>query len=152
MKTPVKFITFVSVLVAAGALAAGCGSSSSSSSSTASTAAGTTSTAAGTPSTATGTPAAAPVAIAADASALAFDKTAITVPAGDATFNFNNPASIPHNFSIKGADGTEVGATATVTGQAAPPLTVTLKAGTYTFYCSVPGHEAGGMKGTLTVQ
>jgi uncharacterized cupredoxin-like copper-binding protein len=26
-----------------------------------------------------------------------------------------------------------------------------LKAGTYTFYCSVPGHEAAGMKGTLTV-
>jgi uncharacterized cupredoxin-like copper-binding protein len=28
----------------------------------------------------------------------------------------------------------------------------TVKSGTYTFYCSVPGHEAGGMKGTLTVR
>ena len=27
-----------------------------------------------------------------------------------------------------------------------------LKPGTYTFYCSVDGHEAAGMKGTLTVK
>jgi uncharacterized cupredoxin-like copper-binding protein len=29
---------------------------------------------------------------------------------------------------------------------------VKLKPGTYTFYCSVPGHEQAGMKGTLTVK
>jgi uncharacterized cupredoxin-like copper-binding protein len=28
----------------------------------------------------------------------------------------------------------------------------TLPAGTYEVYCSQPGHEAAGMKGTLTVQ
>jgi len=31
-------------------------------------------------------------------------------------------------------------------------VTVTLKPGTYQFYCPVPGHKAAGMKGTLTVQ
>jgi uncharacterized cupredoxin-like copper-binding protein len=29
---------------------------------------------------------------------------------------------------------------------------VTLKPGTYTFLCEVPGHAAAGMKGTLTVK
>ena len=30
-------------------------------------------------------------------------------------------------------------------------VTATLPAGTYTFYCSVFGHESSGMRGTLTV-
>ena len=43
-----------------------------------------------------------------------------------------------------------LGATATFQG-GTRTLTLTLPPGTYTFYCSVPGHEAAGMKGTLTV-
>ena len=30
-------------------------------------------------------------------------------------------------------------------------VTADLKPGKYEFYCSVPGHEQAGMKGTLTV-
>ena len=61
-----------------------------------------------------------------------------------------NPAALLHNIAIKG-NGVDVkgeivgsGATSTVTAD--------LKPGAYTFYCSVPGHEAAGMKGTLTVK
>jgi uncharacterized cupredoxin-like copper-binding protein len=31
-------------------------------------------------------------------------------------------------------------------------ITVTLKKGTVPYICSVPGHAAGGMKGTITVK
>ena len=31
-------------------------------------------------------------------------------------------------------------------------LSVTLKPGTYKFYCSVPGHRMAGMEGTLVVK
>ena len=144
MKRALKVLASIAALGAAGALVAGCGSSNSTSNSTPST----TTTVSTTPPSA-----AAPVAVSASATALAFDKTTITVPAGDVTFDFTNPSgALPHNLSIKGTDGTKIGGSATVTGKAAPPFTVTLKAGTYTFYCSVAGHEAGGMTGTLTVQ
>ena len=46
--------------------------------------------------------------------------------------------------------GTVVGATPTFTG-GSKSLTLTLKPGTYTFYCSVPGHRQAGMEGTLKV-
>ena len=34
----------------------------------------------------------------------------------------------------------------------ASTVTATLRPGRYVFYCSVAGHEAGGMKGVLTVR
>lgn len=146
MKIAMKFALPLAALGAVAALAAGCGGSSSSASSTP-TAAPTT-TAAPTSSA----PAAGAVAVTASATALAFDQKELSASAGDVTFDFTNPGTFPHNVTIKGTDGTKIGGSETVTGKDAPPFTVTLKAGTYTFFCSVPGHEAGGMTGTLTVQ
>ena len=150
MKRISKGLISLVALGAAGVLAAGCGSSSSTTTAATTTATTTTTTAATT--AATTTAAAATVAVSASPSALAFDKTAITVSAGKVTFDFNNPAPLQHNFSIRAADGSVVGASETVTSKAAAPFTVNLKPGTYTFFCSVPGHEAAGMKGTLTVK
>ena len=50
----------------------------------------------------------------------------------------------------QGTNGKTLGATPTFSG-ASKTLMVNLKPGTYTFYCSVPGHRQAGMHGTLTV-
>ncbi len=87
--------------------------------------------------------------LAADQSALKFDKSSLTAKAGKVTLEMENPSQIPHAVAIKGngvdVDGKTVGNGETSTASA------DLKPGTYTFYCPVPGHEAAGMKGTLTV-
>jgi plastocyanin len=83
--------------------------------------------------------------------ALMFDTTTLTAKAGTVTISMKNPSStgMPHGIAVQGngvdKDGptVEPGGTSTVT--------VTLKPGTYTYYCPVSGHEAAGMKGTLTV-
>ena len=51
---------------------------------------------------------------------------------------------------IEGADGEAK--TETVTGADAPPITVDLKPGEYTYYCPVGNHRAEGMEGKLTVR
>ena len=43
-----------------------------------------------------------------------------------------------------------LGATPTFAG-GTKRLTLNLKPGKYTFYCSVPGHRQAGMEGTLSV-
>jgi len=67
--------------------------------------------------------------------------------AGPITFEAKNDGKIPHDLAIKQTgDKTKLiqpGGTA--------ELKVTLKAGTYELYCSVPGHEAAGMKLNITV-
>ncbi len=87
--------------------------------------------------------------LAADKSALKFDKTSLTAKAGKVTLEMENPSQIPHAVAIKG-NGVDVDGKTVGNGETSTAST-DLKAGTYTFYCPVPGHEAAGMKGTLTV-
>lgn len=80
---------------------------------------------------------------------LAFQKDELTAPAGLITLVMENPASVEHNIAVKGDGIDEKGP---VVGEGGTSeISVTLEPGEYTFYCSVPGHEAAGMEGTLTV-
>jgi plastocyanin len=87
--------------------------------------------------------------LAADKSALKFDKSSLTAKAGKVTLEMSNPSQLPHAVAIKG-NGVDVDGKTVGNGETSTAST-DLKAGTYTFYCPVPGHEAAGMKGTLTV-
>jgi heme/copper-type cytochrome/quinol oxidase subunit 2 len=82
---------------------------------------------------------------------LAFDKTTLTAHAGKVTIALTNPSAIPHDVAIRGPGGV-LGKGAIVTGGGISTVTATLKPGTYTFFCTVPGHEQAGMRGTLTVK
>lgn len=82
---------------------------------------------------------------------LKFNKTSLTAKAGSVSISYTNTASLMHNLTVATASGQVVGATATFTG-GTRILPLNLKPGTYKFYCSVPGHRAAGMEGTLTVK
>src|SRR4029077_17591262 len=81
---------------------------------------------------------------------LAFNTTSLAASSTHVTIDFTNRSPIAHNVTIANAAGKVLGATPTFSG-GTKTLTLTLAPGTYTFYCSVPGHEQAGMKGTLTV-
>jgi len=88
--------------------------------------------------------------LAADEAALAFDKTELDAKAGKVTIDFDNPSAIEHNVVIE-ADGKELAGFEPIT-EGEEELSADLKPGTYTFFCSVPGHRESGMEGTLKVQ
>jgi len=79
-----------------------------------------------------------------------FTESTLTAKAGKVTVEFANESQLPHAVEIEG-NGVEE-ETETVTGQDAPPITIDLKAGEYTYYCPVGDHRAAGMEGTLTVE
>jgi plastocyanin len=82
-----------------------------------------------------------------DTGALAFLSKEATAPAGQLEVVMPNPSPIQHDIGIKGG---EKGAVVGTGGES--KFTADLDPGTYEYYCSVPGHEAGGMVGTLTVE
>ena len=82
---------------------------------------------------------------------LAYTTTKASTKAGKVTIDFNNPQGLTHDVVIEDGQGKEVGKTDLIASEETS-TTVDLKPGTYTFYCSVPGHREAGMEGTLTVK
>lgn len=81
--------------------------------------------------------------------ALAYAFGKATAKPGAVTLKMPNMAPIQHNIALRGGatgNGPIVGNGGTSS------FTVTLKPGSYTFYCQVPGHDQAGMHGTLTVK
>ncbi len=71
----------------------------------------------------------------------------VKVSSGGAPIEVRNDGTTMHNLSIDGV------ASPMLDGGKSTKLDISsLKPGVYTMKCDVPGHEAAGMKGTLTVE
>lgn len=75
-----------------------------------------------------------------------FKLSKTSVPHGAVTFTLVNKGHVGHDFKIGGKK------TPVIQPGKSAKLTVTLKAGKSAYLCTVPGHSAAGMKGTLTVK
>ena len=85
-------------------------------------------------------------------SGLEFTEKEVTAKPGELTIEFTNPQSISHDVAVEDSGGQTIGKTELVSGTKTTETIGNLKAGEYTFYCSVPGHREAGMEGTLTVE
>lgn len=88
--------------------------------------------------------------LAADESALAYDTTSLTSKPGKVTIDFTNPSALEHDVAIEG-NGEEIAGSELI-AKSKTSVSAELAPGTYTFYCTVPGHREAGMEGTLTVK
>jgi plastocyanin len=156
-----RSVLSISALALAAALLAlaGCGSSSSSSSSASTAAQAPTTSSAAAPTTSSATsatpaPAGGSEKLSLEANPegqLAYNTKSLSAKAGTISVDFTNSAPLAHNVTIESSSGEKVGATPTFQG-GSKTLSVSLKPGTYKFFCTVPGHRQAGMEGTLTVK
>jgi uncharacterized cupredoxin-like copper-binding protein len=73
-----------------------------------------------------------------------------TASAGQVSIESKNDQPIGHDIAIEGNGVNAKGQV--VSNGGTSKVSVNLKPGTYTFFCSVPGHRQGGMVGKLTVK
>jgi uncharacterized cupredoxin-like copper-binding protein len=87
---------------------------------------------------------------------LAYSKKALTAKAGSVTLRSKNTSAVlKHNIALR--KGTTATGRLLVKGKVVGKngvsvVTRKLAKGKYRFVCTVPGHEAGGMWGVLTVK
>lgn len=79
---------------------------------------------------------------------LAFDPDEITAEVGEDLAIALTSEDMLHDFTIDDLDAH----VAADRGETAKGGVTVDEAGTYTYYCSVPGHREAGMEGTLTVE
>ena len=103
-----------------------------------------------------------PVTVDIEGQDILYDVTEIQATANeDITINFTNVGTLEHNFlvipnNVDPLEAVEADALAGTNAGILQPgesssVTFSLPAGTYTYVCTVPGHAAAGMLGTLTV-
>lgn len=78
---------------------------------------------------------------------LAYVTDTAQAPAGPIEIEMPNESSTPHNLVIEGTS-----LKTPIVTKSVAKASGELKAGTYTFFCAVPGHRQAGMEGKLTIK
>ncbi|MEA2026400.1 MAG: cupredoxin domain-containing protein [Chloroflexota bacterium] len=84
-----------------------------------------------------------------EASEFKYDPTDLAISsAGSSTISLVNKGFVEHDFTIDELDFQ----IAVVVGETSEGTLTDAAPGEYEFYCTIPGHKAAGMVGTLTVE
>jgi plastocyanin len=83
---------------------------------------------------------------------LAYVTNKASATAGAVTVEMPNTSGVNHNIAIQQGTSGAVLAASPFSAKGTVSVSVTLKPGSYTFFCQVPGHRQAGMLGTLTVK
>ncbi len=88
---------------------------------------------------------------------LAYTSNKAEAKPGPVTISMGNTSGVSHNIAIEAGAGGASGSGPVLgkspyTTKTTATVSVTLKPGTYTFFCQAPGHRVAGMYGTLTVK
>ena len=83
-----------------------------------------------------------------------FTPDTLTVPSGRVVFYLvNGGSNTSHDMVIRDGTGKRIaGSDLVSTGDTSVFTVATIAAGTYTYFCQVPGHRQAGMLGTLIVK
>jgi mono/diheme cytochrome c family protein len=89
---------------------------------------------------------------------LAYVTNKASASPGPVSISMANMSGVSHNIAVQeGSSGATQGSTPVLGASSfitkgTTSVSVTLKPGTYTYFCQAPGHRAAGMWGTLTVK
>jgi plastocyanin len=88
--------------------------------------------------------------LSADPTAIAYEQKRLSSKPGEVTVDFTNPSALQHDVVI--SQGEKVLAHSELISESETTVSADLAPGSYTFYCSVPGHREAGMEGILSVK
>ena len=81
-----------------------------------------------------------------------FDPGTINAPHGKIIFWLVNSGSTQHDLAIRDSSNNRIATSELISAGDSKEFDVNdIPAGTYVIFCTQPGHEGSGMKGTLTV-
>jgi uncharacterized cupredoxin-like copper-binding protein len=86
------------------------------------------------------------------ASEFRFDPREVTAAPGEIAFLVRNQGAIEHNFVLENSARKTVAEIPIIEPGQALEIQAALQAGTYTMYCSLPGHREAGMVATLKIR